>query len=152
MGISRPDVHRLVTTFRFVSVGISNCRPSLMALDHTRDFFTGLQFAPEDLALTSGPLFFTRFVTHSCAPVFFLLAGTAGYLSLSQGKSVAQVSRFFWTRGLWLVLLDLTVIAYGWTYVLPFWFSDVLWSLGWSMVEWRFSYGSHCDGSPVWAR
>jgi uncharacterized membrane protein len=55
-------------------------------------------------------------------------------LSLSQGKSVAQVSRFFWTRGFWLVLLDLTVMAYAWTYVFPFWFSGVLWSLGWSMI------------------
>jgi uncharacterized membrane protein len=110
----------------------------LMALDHTRDFFTGLRFSPEDLAHTSGPLFFTRFVTHFCAPVFFLLAGTGGYLSLSEGKSVAQISRFFWTRGFWLVFLDLTVIAYGWTYVLPFWSSDVLWALGWSMVAMAF--------------
>jgi uncharacterized membrane protein len=106
----------------------------LMALDHTRDFFTGLRFAPEDLAHTSGPLFFTRFLTHFCAPAFFLLAGVGGYLSLSQGKSVAQLSRFFWTRGCWLVLLDLTVMAYGWTFFFPFWFSGVLWSLGWSMI------------------
>jgi uncharacterized membrane protein len=69
-------------------------------MDHTRDFVTSSRFSPEDLAHTSGPFFFfTRFVTHFCPPVFFLLAGTAGYLSLSQGKSVAQVSRFFWTRG-----------------------------------------------------
>jgi hypothetical protein len=86
-------------------------------MDHTRDFFASSQFSPEDLAHTSDPSFFTRFVTHFWAlPVFFLLAGTAGYLSLSQGKSVAQVSRFFWTRGfwtrgLWLVLLKWTVIA-----------------------------------------
>lgn len=106
----------------------------LMALDHTRDFFSGFRFAPEDLAHTSGPLFFTRFVTHFCAPAFFLLAGAGGYLSLSQGKSVAQVSRFYWTRGFWLVLLDLTVMAYGWTGVFPFWFSGALWSLGWSMI------------------
>ena len=106
----------------------------LMALDHTRDFFTGLRFAPEDLAHTSGPLFFTRFVTHFCAPAFFLLAGAGGYLSLSRGKSVAEVSRFFWTRGFWLVLLELTVMTYGWTYGFSFWFSDVLWSLGWSMI------------------
>ncbi len=110
----------------------------LMALDHTRDFFTGFRFSPEDLAHTSGPLFFTRFVTHFCAPVFFLLAGTAGYLSLSQGKSIAQVSRFFWTRGLWLVLLEWTVIANGWTYVLPFWSSGVLWALGCSMIVMAF--------------
>ena len=110
----------------------------LMALDHTRDFFTGLRFSPEDLAHTSGPLFFTRFVTHFCAPAFFLLAGTGAYLSLSQGKSVAQISKFFWTRGFWLLFLNLTVIAYGWTYVLPVWSADVLWSLGWSMVAMGF--------------
>ena len=107
---------------------------ALMSLDHTRTFFTGLLVAPEDLAHTSGSLFFTRFITYFCAPAFFLLAGAGGYLSLSQGKSVAQVSRFFWTRGFWLVLLDLTVMAYAWTYVFPFWFSGVLWSLGWSMI------------------
>jgi uncharacterized membrane protein len=106
----------------------------LMALDHTRDFFSSARFAPEDLAHTSGTLFLTRFVTHFCAPAFFLLAGTSGYLSLSQGKSAAQVSRFFWTRGLWLMLLDLTVMGYAWTYVLPFWFSGVLWALGCSMI------------------
>jgi len=106
----------------------------VMALDHTRDFFSGLRFAPEDLAHTTGPLFFTRFVTHFCAPAFFLLAGMGGYLSLAQGKSVAEVSKFFFTRGLWLVFLDCTVVAVGWTFVFPFWFSGVLWALGWSMI------------------
>jgi uncharacterized membrane protein len=110
----------------------------LMALDHTRDFFSGLSFMPEDVARTTGPLFFTRFVTHFCAPIFFLLAGTGGYLSLSRGRSVEQVSRFFWTRGLWLVFLNLTVVAFGWTSVFPFLFSGVLWSLGWSMVAMAF--------------
>src|SRR5579863_4118928 len=107
---------------------------ALMSLDHTRLFFNGLPFPPEDLAHTSGPLFFTRFVTYFCAPVFFLLAGTGGYLSLSQGRSVAQVSRFFWTRGFWLVFLDFTIIPYAWTCIWPVWFSGVLWSLGWSGV------------------
>ena len=110
----------------------------LMALDHTRSFFSGLHYGAEDLAYTTGPFFFTRFVTHFCAPVFFLLAGTGAALSLARGKSIAQVSRFFWTRGLWLVFLDLTVVAWSWTYTLPFWFSGVLWSLGWSMVAMAF--------------
>jgi len=106
----------------------------LMALDHTRDFFTYLRPAPEDLAGTTGPLFLTRFVTHFCAPAFFLLAGTGAYLSLSRGKSVAEVSKFFATRGLWLIFLNLTVVAVAWTFVYPFWFSDVVWALGWSMI------------------
>jgi uncharacterized membrane protein len=110
----------------------------LMALDHTRDFFTGLMFAPEDLAHTNGPLFFTRWITHFCAPVFFLLAGTGAYLSLSRGRSLDELSRFLWTRGLWLVFLDLTVIGFGWTSMFPFLLSDVLWSLGWSMVATAF--------------
>jgi Acyltransferase family len=70
----------------------------LMALDHVRDYFSAGGFSPEDLAHTSGPLFFTRFITHFCAPVFFLLAGTGGYLSLSRGKSLREISHFYWTR------------------------------------------------------
>jgi uncharacterized membrane protein len=106
----------------------------LMALDHTRDYFTVPGFSPEDLTHTSGLLFFTRFITHFCAPVFFLLAGTGGYLSLARGKSRAQVSRFYWTRGLWLVLLSLTVASYAWTFMWHLWHGGVLWVLGWSMV------------------
>jgi uncharacterized membrane protein len=106
----------------------------LMALDHVSNYFAGLSFAPEDLALTTGPLFFTRWVTHFCGPIFFLLAGTGAYLSLSHGKSPQELSRFLWTRGLWLVFLELTVVSYGWTCVFPNLFAGVLWALGWSMV------------------
>lgn len=105
----------------------------VMALDHTRSFFTGASFAPEDIAHGSAAVFFTRWITHFCAPAFFLLAGTGAYLSLWQGRSIRHVSRFLWTRGLWLVFLDLSVIAFGWTSEFPL-FSGVLWSLGWCMV------------------
>ena len=57
----------------------------LMALDHTRDYFSGLTFSPEDLSKTYGALFFTRVITHICAPVFFLLAGAGAYLSVARG-------------------------------------------------------------------
>src|SRR5215471_14163326 len=77
----------------------------LMALDHTRDFFTNLRFAPDDVSHTYGALFVTRFVTHYCAPVFAFLAGTGASLSPRRGKSIPQLSRFFLTRGLWLLLL-----------------------------------------------
>lgn len=106
----------------------------VMALDHTRDYLTNLRFQPEDLSRTSGALFFTRFITHYCAPTFFLLAGTGAFLSVAQGKSLRQVSRFLWTRGLWLVLLELSIVGFGWTFVFPFGFAGVLWALGWSMV------------------
>ena len=104
-----------------------------MALDHTRDFLTCIRTPPEDLAHTSAALFITRFLTHYCAPVFAFLAGTGAFLSTRRGKTVAQVSRFFLTRGLWLVLLELTIVdfAWGWT---PWAHGGVLWGLGWSMV------------------
>lgn len=105
----------------------------LMALDHTRDFLTNLRFPPEDLAHTSGALFITRFVTHFCAPVFAFLAGTGAFLSTRRGKSISQLSRFFVTRGLWLVLLELTVVDFAWGFV-PWVHGGVIWILGWSMV------------------
>jgi len=106
----------------------------LMALDHTRDFFTYLRFEPEDLSHTYGWLFFTRFVTHFCAPTFSFLAGTGAYLATTRGKTVSQVSRFFLTRGLWLVLLEITIVDFAWTFL--FWpAAGVIWILGWSMVS-----------------
>ncbi|MGA8150255.1 MAG: heparan-alpha-glucosaminide N-acetyltransferase domain-containing protein [Terriglobales bacterium] len=106
----------------------------IMALDHTRHFFTGFNFEPEDLAHTSGSLFFARWITHFCSPVFFLLAGTGAYLAVSHGKPLAEVSRFLWTRGLWLIFLEATVVGYSWTFVFPFVHGGVIWALGWSMI------------------
>jgi len=105
----------------------------IMALDHTRDFLTNQPFAPEDLAHTSGALFFTRFITHYCAPVFAFLAGTGAFLSTRRGKSLHQVSRFFVTRGLWLLLLEFTIVDFAWGFV-PWAHAGVIWILGWSMV------------------
>lgn len=105
----------------------------LMALDHTRDFLTSVRTAPEDLAHTSGALFFTRFITHFCAPVFAFLAGTGAFLATRRGKSIPQVSRFFFTRGLWLLLLEFTIVDFAWGFV-PWAHGGVIWILGWSMV------------------
>jgi len=106
----------------------------IMALDHTREFFSSATFSPEDLHHTSGPMFITRLVTHFCAPIFFLLAGTGAYLSFSSSRSKSKMSLFLFTRGLWLVLLELTVLRFGWNFT----FSSppllqVMWALGWSM-------------------
>jgi uncharacterized membrane protein len=79
-------------------------------------------------------LFITRWATHYCAPLFFLLAGAGGYLSFAQGRSVKEVSGFFWKRGLWLVFLELTVIAFAWSFWPSWRFGGVIWALGWSMV------------------
>src|SRR5207237_6204476 len=64
---------------------------------------------------------------------FSFLAGTGSFLATSRGKSVQQVSWFFLTRGLWLVLLELTIVDFSWTFV-PWAAAGVLWILGWSMV------------------
>jgi len=111
----------------------------IMALDHVRDYFHGpsQHFAPEDLTRTNGWLFFTRWITHFCAPSFVFLAGTAAYLYARRGRTTSELSRFLWTRGLWLILLELTIVRwFGWD--LGIGVSDpglaVIWALGASMV------------------
>ncbi len=89
----------------------------IMALDHTRDYFSYLTFQAEDLTQTYGWLFFTRWITHFCAPTFFFLAGTGAYLALGRGRALGQISTFFWTRGLWLIALEFTLLSYIWTFV-----------------------------------
>src|SRR5947208_12894575 len=69
---------------------------AIMALDHTRDYFSNLTFQPEDLSHTYGALFFTRWITHFCAPTFFFLAGTGAFLSKKRGS---ELSSFLWKRG-----------------------------------------------------
>jgi uncharacterized membrane protein len=133
--IAAPAASRLLSAPRLISVDLlRGLVMVIMALDHVRDFFTNLTFQPEDLSRTFPALFITRFVTHFCAPVFFLLAGTGASLAVARGKSLAAISRFLWTRGLWLVFLELTVMGFGWSFVLPFGFAGVIWALGWSMV------------------
>ena len=84
----------------------------IMMLDHTRDFLHSgaLLFDPLDLSRTTAPLFFTRWITHYCAPVFVFLAGTGAYLQLARGKSKPALSRFLISRGIWLVILEATVV------------------------------------------
>lgn len=108
----------------------------LMALDHTRDFLGKPGFNPTNPATTTIPLFFTRWVTHFCAPVFFLLLGTGAYLSLRR-KSRRELSRFLFTRGLWLIFLELGPLrCLGWQFNFDYHLMllNVLWGLGWAMI------------------
>jgi uncharacterized membrane protein len=112
----------------------------LMALDHTRDFFHNDVFRhidPLDLSQTTLAIFLTRWITHFCAPVFVFLAGTGAWLSTTRGKSKHQLSWFLVTRGIWLVVLEVTwVKCLGWTFAFDF--SSValivIWALGCSMI------------------
>jgi uncharacterized membrane protein len=111
----------------------------VMVLDHTRDFVHagGLTSDPTNLANTTPMLFMTRWVTHYCAPIFVFLAGVGAYLQHSRGMTRRDLSRFLLTRGLWLIVLEATVIR------ITTWFNvdysylmtlQVIWTLGVSMI------------------
>lgn len=108
----------------------------LMALDHTRDYFGIPGANPTDLSTTTAPLFFTRWITHFCAPTFFLLTGTGAWLARRR-MSTPQLSRFLFTRGLWLIFLELVVTRdLGWQFNFDYRVTPliVLWALGWAMI------------------
>jgi uncharacterized membrane protein len=109
---------------------------ALMVLDHTRDYFhiSAYNFDPTDPARTHVWLYLTRWVTHLCAPTFVFLAGVSIYLQGVNGKSRSQLTRFLLTRGVWLIVLELTVISFGFNFALPFLFLQVIWAIGVSMI------------------
>lgn len=109
----------------------------IMALDHTRDFFhvgamTGDPLNPDT---TTGMLFFTRWITHFCAPTFVFLSGLSAYLS-AQNKTAAQGSSFLLKRGLWLILIEIVVITFGLTFnpLYNFIILQVIWAIATSMI------------------
>jgi uncharacterized membrane protein len=110
----------------------------IMALDHARDFFTAVRFEATDLTQTTAALFLTRWITHFCAPVFVFLAGTSAFLYQARGRSRGEVSRFLLTRGLWLVLLEWTLVRWAWmfnfNYTTEVLFVQVIWVIGVSMI------------------
>jgi len=109
----------------------------LMALDHCRDWFTNVTIDPVDIAQTWPALFFTRWITHYCAPAFVFLAGAGAYLYGARGRTKREISRFLFTRGLWLVFLELTVVRFGWYFNLDYHYlgdAQVIWAIGWCMV------------------
>ena len=107
----------------------------IMALDHVRDYFSPFPYDPTDLSQASPALFLTRWITHFCAPVFVFLAGTSAWLyRRNSGCSIAHLQGFLVTRGLWLVLLEITLISFFWQFGYHGMILQTLWSLGWSMV------------------
>jgi uncharacterized membrane protein len=111
----------------------------VMALDHTREFFHADAMAginPEDLTQTTPALFFTRWITHLCAPTFFFTAGLGAFFWLKPGRTKPQLSQYLAKRGLWLIFLELIVFRF-----IVFFRLDagpilltILWALGLSML------------------
>ena len=107
----------------------------IMAIDHVRDYFTNVRFDPLDLEQGSPELFLTRWITHFCAPVFVLLAGTSAGLMAAR-RTPQELSLFLLSRGLWLIFIELTVVTFAWTFqslasIIVF---QVIWAIGISMV------------------
>jgi uncharacterized membrane protein len=108
----------------------------IMALDHTRDFFTDFHYSPTDLQHASTVMFLTRWITHYCAPLFIFLSGTSAFLSISKGKSKKQAAFHLLTRGLWLILLEFTLVHIGWQFNVGYnvVVMQVIWAIGCSMI------------------
>ena len=93
----------------------------IMALDHTRDYFhaSAFLFNPTDPTQSTLPVFFTRFITHFCAPTFFFLAGVSAFM-VGKRKSKAELSSFLIKRGLWLILVEFTLVTFAWQFDFQF--------------------------------
>ena len=109
----------------------------LMALDHTRDYFhyDSFIFSPEDPAQSNLPMFFTRWITHFCAPAFSFLAGISAFF-VSKRKTKKELSIFLIKRGIWLVFIELTIVNFAWYFDVSFSSPGlfVIWVLGISMI------------------
>lgn len=109
----------------------------IMALDHARSYFHyGALFGdPTNLETTTPFLFFSRFITHYCAPVFVFLAGASAFLYGSK-KTKKELSKFLFTRGLWLIFLEIVVNNLLWTFDFSYSLNifQVIWAIGFSMI------------------
>ncbi len=109
----------------------------IMALDHTRHYFHlgAFENSPTDLAVTTPVIFFTRFITHFCAPVFVFLVGTSAFLYGSK-KTKPSLFKFLITRGLWLIFVELAIMSFIWYFNIHYniFYLQVIWAIGFSMI------------------
>ena len=127
-----PDAPSTPTVPRVASIDIvRGAVMVLMAIDHVR-VFAGVPAGGPDPGV-----FFTRWVTHFCAPAFIFLAGTSAFLYGARGRTRGELSRFLATRGAWLVLVELLFLRFAWTFnadVMNYNLAGVIWVIGWCMV------------------
>ncbi|WP_194975978.1 DUF1624 domain-containing protein [Aquiflexum lacus] len=109
----------------------------IMALDHVRDFVhaPAFLFDPADPTRTTLAIFFTRWVTHFCAPAFSFLAGMSAFM-ISKRKTKKELSGFLLKRGIWLIFIEFTIVCFAWFFDIGFgtFMFGVIWSLGISMI------------------
>jgi len=127
-----------VLTHRIYSIDIlRGAVMIIMALDHVRDYFhqTASIDSPTNLLTTTPLLFFTRWITHFCAPTFLFLAGVSAYLT-GQKKNKKELSVFLVKRGLWLIFIEIAIVTLGWTFdpLYHVLILQVIWAIGISMV------------------
>ncbi len=109
----------------------------LMVIEHVRHYVSNAEFDPSDLGKTWPALFFTKWVTYFCAPTFVFLAGTAAYLKGARDGDRVALAKFLLTRGIWLVIVELTLVRFGWTFNFDYahyHFGGVIWMIGWCMI------------------
>jgi len=108
----------------------------IMALDHVKGNFSNAHFDATDLSQTTPAYFLTRWITHFCAPTFVFLAGTGAYLYGVRAERKRRLAWFLLSRGVWLIILEVTVIRFSWFMNLNYGFSfgQVIWAIGWSMI------------------
>lgn len=106
----------------------------VMALDHVREYWSQTPFRPEDLAQTSVLLFFTRWVTHFCAPVFVFLCGVSIAIRFSAGFTANQRNRYLLVRGVMMLVLEVVVVTFLLQFGYNFILLQVIWVIGWGMV------------------
>ena len=123
----------------------------LMALDHTRDFFSSATVNPTDPVNSWSMLFFTRWITHLCAPGFVALAGTSVYLQRQRGRTRGEMGKRLVLRGIWLLFVEVAIVSFGIFFTYHVHFFQVIYAIGGSMIvlaalqylptRWMAAYG-----------
>ena len=108
---------------------------ALMALDHTRTYLTNVPYAPTDLTRTFPALFFTRWTSQYCTPLFLFLAGIGAAFAASR-RTPSETARWLVTRGLVLIALEMTAVRWGWYFNVDYAHTSpqILWAIGVSMI------------------